>query len=60
MGSGCPHRPRAMRATCLHFTGNYSGTGFAVGNSPGGVLITYAAAEAKVVHPLDLVGVAHG
>jgi len=44
----------------LHFTGNYSATGFAVGNTSGGVLITYAAAEAKAVHPLDLVGVVHG
>jgi len=49
-----------MRATCLHFTGDYSGTGFAVGNTLGGVLITYAEAGAKEVHPLDLVGVAHG
>jgi hypothetical protein len=44
----------------LHFTGNYSATGFAVGNTSGGVLITYAAAEAKAVHPLDSLGVLHG
>jgi hypothetical protein len=44
----------------LHFTGDYTAKSFTVANNPGGVLITFAAAEAKMVHPLDSVGVAHG
>jgi hypothetical protein len=44
----------------LHFTGDYSATSFTLANNPGGVLITFAGAEAKVVHPLDSVAATHG